>query len=94
MGYCGSLPGFAFDDTNFHGSRPVSTWEWFSPGKVPRGQAENKPTGHAENGTMENPGTILGDWDGVTMAGAGDSLSEGAPDVLDEKWEATLRWGV
>jgi hypothetical protein len=43
---------------------------------------------------MENPGTILGDWDGVTMAGAGDSLSEGAPDVLDEKWEATLRWGV
>ena len=34
--------------------------------------------------------------DGVTMAGAGYSeevLSEGAPDVLDEKWEAALPCG-
>lgn len=33
--------------------------------------------------------SILDDWDGVIMAGAGPSeevLSEGAPDVLDEKW--------
>jgi hypothetical protein len=49
--------------------------------------------GNSNNGTMEHPGTILDDWDGVTMAGAGYSeevLSEGAPDVLDEKWKAAL----
>jgi hypothetical protein len=78
------LPCFAFDDRNFYRSRPVQSWKWFSS-EVPRVQAENKLIGHAENGTIEHPGTIPGD---VTMAGAGDSekvLSEGASDVLDEK---------
>jgi hypothetical protein len=85
------LPSFAFDDSNFYGSRPVSTRKWFSPGEAPRAQAENK-IGHAKSGTMEHPVTTLGEWDGVTMAGAGDSQevhSEGGSDVLDEKWEAT-----
>ena len=56
-------------------------------------QAEDKLIGNANNGTMEHPGTALDDWDGVIMAGAGYSeevLSDGAPDVLDEKWKATL----
>jgi hypothetical protein len=51
-------------------------------------QAEDELIGNANNGTMEHPGTILDDWDGVIMAGAGyseEALSEGDPDVLDEK---------
>jgi hypothetical protein len=66
----------------------VGKWKVSSHGVLR--QAENKLIGI---GTMEHPGTILDDWDGVTMAGAGDSeevLSKGAPDVLDEKWKAAL----
>jgi len=51
-------------------------------------QAEDKLIENANNGTMEHLGTILDDWDGVIMAGAGyseEALSEGDPDVLDEK---------
>ncbi len=91
------LPGFAFDVSNFYGHRPVSTWEWFFPSEVPQGQAENKLIGHTKIRIMEHPEPIQYEWDEVTVAGAGDPdevLSKGAPDVLEEKWEATLPCGV
>jgi hypothetical protein len=38
--YVEYLPGFAFDDSNFHGHTPVRTWNWFSSVEPPKYEDE------------------------------------------------------
>jgi hypothetical protein len=77
------LPGFVFDDDNFYGHRPVSTWEWFSLSEVRQGRSQDMLPEYADNVTMEHG--ILNLKELLTCDG---SEGEFVPSVMNE--EATV----
>lgn len=77
------LPGFVFDDGNFYGRRPVSTWDWFSLSEIRQGRPQDEPPEYADDGTMAHGRFSLDKF--LARDGSEEELGECVPSVVDEK---------
>jgi hypothetical protein len=67
------LPGFIFDDGNFYGRRPVSTWDWFSLSEVQQYRPQDKLPEHADDETTAYEGLDL---DELSVRNGSEELGE------------------
>jgi len=86
------LPGFVFDDGNFYGRRPVSTWEWFSLSEARQDRPQDELPEYTDDGVMAHGGPGLDKF--LPRNGSEEELGECVPIVMGEKWEEAVSCDV